>query len=571
MASKASQDLSQLKTTISRILLEKRRQPCTTCCELFSHSLIFFAIILGFMFSSIRNQPSMKFDRAYITLPPAFMRDDNTMKEKVFGFNQLMAGPLVIPNLDEYILIGKTLRQQFGDDDDKWSTTDLKTPILKLLDRGSLLLAPAGENVNQFVDFLNRTYEYFSELNVEIFPDEASAVKRSNQQTNQPALALIVLREISPEKVNYVIRQDGGSTPNTNQLVIYPNVGFPRDFQEYLIGGYLTLKKAVEAWLNEKLAIASQSSAVECQLGPPEIVLTPFPTFAYNFNPFYTQVGFVLAIALMMASIYPVSKFAKNLVYEKEFQLRDLMLVMGLKPWIYGMGWFLVTFLMFLWIAITSTVLACTTFIPNSNPFLVFLIFFLFGLSEMALVFLLSTMFTHATTVGIFTPIFIVLMILPRFIFLSVEQDEEVVAKWICSLLAPTAFAFGVDSLIQYENAGIGIQWYNVDKGMFNFASCLLMLSIDTCIYFLVGLLITMKSEISNCCSSAEEEPENAEPLSPMEESDNFERFEGFQSKVLIRELKKVYGRGNTAVDGLTISLYQDQITCLLGHNGAGK
>jgi ABC-type multidrug transport system fused ATPase/permease subunit len=569
MTSKVSQDISQLKTTIARILLEKNRQPCTTCCELFSHSLIFVAIILGFLFSSVRKQPEMFYDKAFVTIPPTFMRDDTTMKEKVFGFNQLVSGPLVIPDLDEYISLGNTLRRQFGDDDDKWSTTDLKTPILTLLDRGPLLFAPAGENVNQFITFLNQTYEYFSELQVEIYPDETSALKRVGQITDQPMFALIILREITPTKVSYLIRQDGGTTPNTNELIIYPSVGLPRDYQTYLIGGYLTLKKAVEAWLNEKLAIA-QSPYIQCKLGPPEVALIPFPTFPYDFNPFYSQVGFVLAIALMMSSIYPVSKFAKNLVYEKETKLRDLMLTMGLKPWIYGMGWCLVSIVIFLWISITSTILACTTFLGNSNPVLVFFLFLLFALSELALIFLLSALFTHATSIGIFTPIFIVLLILPRFMFLSVKQDEEVVAKWVCSLLSPTAFAFGVDKVIEFENAGIGIQWFNVEKGIFNFASCLLMLSTDTCLYCLIGLLISMKSEILGYFRAAEEEPVEFEPLSPAEETDNFERFEGFQGKVTIHELKKVYGRGNTAVDGFSIKLYQDQITCLLGHNGAG-
>lgn len=37
-----------------------------------------------------------------------------------------------------------------------------------------------------------------------------------------------------------------------------------------------------------------------------------------------------------------------------------------------------------------------------------------------------------------------------------------------------------------------------------------------------------------------------------------------------IRNLRKVFGH-NVAVKGLTLKMYQDQITVLLGHNGAGK
>jgi ATP-binding cassette subfamily A (ABC1) protein 3 len=40
---------------------------------------------------------------------------------------------------------------------------------------------------------------------------------------------------------------------------------------------------------------------------------------------------------------------------------------------------------------------------------------------------------------------------------------------------------------------------------------------------------------------------------------------------VQIRDLRKVYSGGKVAVEGLTLDLYEDHITALLGHNGAGK
>lgn len=41
---------------------------------------------------------------------------------------------------------------------------------------------------------------------------------------------------------------------------------------------------------------------------------------------------------------------------------------------------------------------------------------------------------------------------------------------------------------------------------------------------------------------------------------------------VCIKDLVKVFGSGFTpAVDGLSISFYESQITAFLGHNGAGK
>lgn len=39
----------------------------------------------------------------------------------------------------------------------------------------------------------------------------------------------------------------------------------------------------------------------------------------------------------------------------------------------------------------------------------------------------------------------------------------------------------------------------------------------------------------------------------------------------MIRNLKKVYPGGKIAVEDLTLEVYEDHITALLGHNGAGK
>jgi len=46
---------------------------------------------------------------------------------------------------------------------------------------------------------------------------------------------------------------------------------------------------------------------------------------------------------------------------------------------------------------------------------------------------------------------------------------------------------------------------------------------------------------------------------------------EGRQPAVKIRDLKKVYPGGKVAVESLTLEVYEDHITALLGHNGAGK
>jgi len=40
---------------------------------------------------------------------------------------------------------------------------------------------------------------------------------------------------------------------------------------------------------------------------------------------------------------------------------------------------------------------------------------------------------------------------------------------------------------------------------------------------------------------------------------------------VQLKNLRKTFGKKKVAVNGLSLNLYEGQITVLLGHNGAGK
>lgn len=46
---------------------------------------------------------------------------------------------------------------------------------------------------------------------------------------------------------------------------------------------------------------------------------------------------------------------------------------------------------------------------------------------------------------------------------------------------------------------------------------------------------------------------------------------EDHRPAVQVNNLRKVFHGGKVAVDGLSLTIYEDQITALLGHNGAGK
>jgi ABC-type uncharacterized transport system ATPase subunit len=62
--------------------------------------------------------------------------------------------------------------------------------------------------------------------------------------------------------------------------------------------------------------------------------------------------------------------------------------------------------------------------------------------------------------------------------------------------------------------------------------------------------------------------------LVPLQEGENFEPLQPEQLRkatVKIRNLKKTFKNGVTAVDDLSVTFVPGQVSALLGHNGAGK
>ena len=110
----------------------------------------------------------------------------------------------------------------------------------------------------------------------------------------------------------------------------------------------MTLQKTVDEWT---FSYTNVSFISNCS--PPSTVLIPFPTYEYNQNPFYNRVGFLLGLAMVMSTMYPLSRLVKSVVKEKETRLREVMKIMGLRDWAHQLSWFLSAFVLFFWIAIS--------------------------------------------------------------------------------------------------------------------------------------------------------------------------------------------------------------------------
>lgn len=394
---------------------------------------------------------------------------------------------------------------------------------------------------------------------------------------------------------------------------------------QYSFSGFLTLQQVVDSFIifaaqqaetnmvTNNTAPSRHSHAATSPglprtlYSPSNIRIAPFPTRQYTDDEFQSIIKTVMGVLYLLGFLYPISRLISYAVSEKEQKIKEGLYMMGLKDEIFYLSWFIAYAVQF---AISSgiiTVCTMSTLFKYSDMSVVFIYFFLFGLSTIMLSFLISTFFTRAkTAVAVGTLSFLAAF----FPYYTVnDQGVSMVLKAAASLLSPTAFALGLINFADYERAHVGLRWSNIWRASsgVNFLVCLLMMLLDTLLYCLIGLYLdkVLPREngvrypwnfIFHRCFLRKSTPKHAVGLEARKFSDSLPKvnFPGEEIAepaveaisldmkqqeldgrcIQIRNLHKVYatkkGKCN-AVNSLQLTLYENQILALLGHNGAGK
>ena len=235
------------------------------------------------------------------------------------GFQKQLKGPLPVPSFDAYI---STMKLVSSLAEERRSVTRLLSQTSQgmrfgnLLEVGDLHFCPyPSVAVDSLVEYMNRTTTTFKTLKVYFHASESIGVDYILRNLDRRALALINIRQITPQKINYVIRQNYTTLPNTNQVFIPILRGLDTGYQSYLISGFLTLESTIDKWALD-YSVKQINPAATCV--SPDVVTVPFPTYEFDSNPFYAQVGFLLGLAMTMSTLYPVSRLVKSVVEEKE-------------------------------------------------------------------------------------------------------------------------------------------------------------------------------------------------------------------------------------------------------------
>ncbi|XP_045462666.1 phospholipid-transporting ATPase ABCA1-like [Harmonia axyridis] len=326
----------------------------------------------------------------------------------------------------------------------------------------------------------------------------------------------------------------------------------------------------------------------------PGITLHRFPYPEYLVDSVFFQIGgnFFLGFLINAAFLYSFVNMVKSVTLEKEKQLKESMKIMGLPTWLHWTAWFIQMFIPHLIIVICFTIsmkysIGKAELLEHSDFSLLFVLFLVFSIQAITLSFAVSVFFTKANRAASLAGILWIMGMVPYIVVRSGNYEGiSIFVKYFTCLLAPSAISYAFDVISLFEVRNIGASWSNAfetnPENSMNIGGILLMMIFDIFVYIFVTLYVeqiypgefgvpqkwyfpfTMeywtgeKVSISNGRQSTikgeffEEEPLSLRP------------------GIKIENLCKTFG-ANDAVKGVSMNLYEDQITVLLGHNGAGK
>ncbi|OQR71608.1 ATP-binding cassette sub-family A member 1-like [Tropilaelaps mercedesae] len=338
--------------------------------------------------------------------------------------------------------------------------------------------------------------------------------------------------------------------------------------------------------------------------------MRPFPSLEYfaDDSPlhgpsFYSVFGSVTGSLIPLCFLFFLSTFAQNNITEKKSRLREMMRMMGLSDAVYWINAVLVGLVPGLAICLILTAGMC--FGPNaairlSDASLVFCIFVTFTIGAILFVLLVCTLINSPKAGSLLT----VLSVLGCWVLVAALLDRAIgstlmdyVSKpasiKVVSSLAPFIGIYWLLKLIMYtEETGVGLHWSTLADEVIRGdnvtpLSLLLTMVFSWGIYLLLILYLDaiipwqygmpkhplFFLEKSYWISDREESMRLLSPLA----RDSFEDFEmvepapnAGQAVIRLRHVSHNFGPVR-AVNDLSLDLYANQITMLLGHNGAGK
>ncbi|XP_008630002.1 PREDICTED: ATP-binding cassette sub-family A member 10 [Corvus brachyrhynchos] len=351
---------------------------------------------------------------------------------------------------------------------------------------------------------------------------------------------------------------------------------------KYWYKGFLSLQSSIDAAIIEMVANHSVWEEMKSIAG----VRMKSQSILFSISLEYSY--FMVVIVMCF---FPFMYFLSRNVTREKKKLKVLMRTMGLQDIAFWLSWSL---LYSLYVLIFSCLLTALVlwepFYTSSFP-AVSLLFFLYGLACIHLVFMLCSLLRTSKLVS--SVGFLIIFI---FGFLSLAvliEDVPEPLKWFLGLMCPFAFNTGIAKIFNLEKYGIGFSFSNLMEEAYFLFSTYVLLVFDSVLYMLLALyfdkILPGKYGIPDpplfCLKASYWKSRRGSTTDVPRSTANPEELLGddvepvppeFLGKEAIRlhNIKKAYKKKDKkteALRGLSLNIYEGQITALLGHSGAGK
>ena len=356
----------------------------------------------------------------------------------------------------------------------------------------------------------------------------------------------------------------------------------PTEYQQQFIeSGFLPVLNFYDNYIYQE---------VYKQEGSIETYMLQIPFRKYTEDGFNNVIRQTLPFFIILANLIPVARLVTQLVTEKEERIKELMLIMGLSSKAYWLSIFSFYFVYYTLIALLeSIILSFGDVLQYSDFGVIFLLFWLFGLTCIALCFMISTFFSKSKSAVIFTVmLFLVLYVL------NFSVDDPKIAlnsKLGASIVNTISLSLMCGVFADLELGQIGVTASNVSNIYSNYSFsyfCIFML-IDFCAMMILAwyfshvipgewginqpwyFLFSPKywrgrgRKVTNHKLDQKQTVENFEDI----DIGLTRQVESGQA-LAIRDLVKTF-KSKTVVDNINLDIFEGQIFALLGHNGAGK
>ncbi|XP_077556222.1 phospholipid-transporting ATPase ABCA3-like isoform X2 [Haemaphysalis longicornis] len=329
-------------------------------------------------------------------------------------------------------------------------------------------------------------------------------------------------------------------------------------------------------------------------VSPTQLWLQRFPLPPHTVDSFYFVVQYFLPIIVLLSYIYPSLSAVRQVGFEKESGMKDLLEMTGVNPWLNYAAWFLTTVAVMtassalLVLVATAPLSSNGPVLRHSNPIVFFLLLVAYSTSTTSFSFFVGSFFNNANSSVAALAVAYITTFSPFLFFFSLSSDHSLPTLVAACLLCNTALPVGITMATVLEASGDGIQWYNLGvnpnpgQGL-SLMTVIGLLFFDTIMYVLilwyVETLAASQPRIGWRLSLVKREDQrvcNVECQKPTDPNKKPPRvcFEEFTPKgpvgVRLVNLTKLYGK-TTVVSNMNLEAAKGFITVVLGHNGAGK